>query len=243
MFTYYTSTTRNSQQRVITTLVSQWGDVNGDGISDNVSLVGNKQNGFSDNIVVQIIDGLTGFITQIPLQNNAGYNPTLFLGDFDLDKVSDILVVIESGGSGGYIFAYVISYKSNQPRIFFSSDVFNQLSQYKAVFKNNYKVDVINVFTGKTYTLDLSNKKEEYSSIYDKNGRLIKPVQGEVLALGGISPVDFNYDGTYDLVTSQRIIGLNNADTLGYLNTILKWNGVFWEIKEVGINLPIPYTS
>lgn len=242
MYTYCTPRTGKTGQRVITTLDSQWADVNGDGIRDNVSLVGNKMNGFSDNIFLTITDGMTGSTTRIPLQNNAGYNARLFLGDFNFDKLDDILVVIDSGGSGGYIFAYLFSYRYNQLSILFSSDAFNQLSQYKAVFQNNYKVDVINLFTGKTYTLDISNKKADYSSIYDINGKLIRPVQGEVLALGGVSPVDFNNNGTFDLVTSQRIIGLSNADTLGYLNTILRWNGAFLEPIKVGINIPIPYT-
>lgn len=240
MFNYYTKTKR-PRQRIITILDSLRADVNGDGIRDTINLIGNKTNGFSDQITLTITNGLTGFTERIPLQNNAGYNARLFLGDFNFDKIDDILVVIDSGGSGGYIFAYLFSYRNNQPRILFSSDIFNQLSQYRVVFKDNYKVDVINLNTGRIFTLDVSYKKGEYSSIYDRNGKLISPVEGEVLALGGISPVDFNIDGTYDLITSQRIIGLNNADTLGYVNTIFRWNGAFMEPIGTGINIPIPY--
>lgn len=34
------------------------------------------------------------------MKNNTGYNPTLFLGDFTGNEGDDILVVIETGGSG-----------------------------------------------------------------------------------------------------------------------------------------------
>ena len=40
---------------------------------------------------------------QIPLKQNMGYNPTIFLGDFTGNHIEDILVVSDTGGSGGIV--------------------------------------------------------------------------------------------------------------------------------------------
>ena len=60
------------------------GDVNGDGIPDNVYLTGIKtlDSPFTQNITLVIQDGRTGRFTSIPLSDNLGYNPKLFLGEF-----------------------------------------------------------------------------------------------------------------------------------------------------------------
>src|SRR4030095_6417790 len=72
------------------------GDINGDGIPDHVYLFGRKQGGpssiFSDQITLVIQDGYSQQRTVVPLQNNAGYNAALFLGDFDQNKIPDILI-------------------------------------------------------------------------------------------------------------------------------------------------------
>ncbi|MEW5595925.1 hypothetical protein ABGT24_20830 [Peribacillus frigoritolerans] len=57
---------------------------------------------FADNITLIIQDGGSNQISTINLQNNAGYNAKLLLVDFSKDNIFDILVSIDSRGSGGY---------------------------------------------------------------------------------------------------------------------------------------------
>lgn len=85
------------------------GDVNGDRIPDKVYLTGIKtpSSPFIQNITLVIQDGATGRCTSIPIKDNAGYNPTLFLGDFTGNSVDDILISIASGGSGGIMYYYI----------------------------------------------------------------------------------------------------------------------------------------
>lgn len=206
------------------------GDVNGDKVIDNVYLMGNKPFGasspFADNITLVIQDGRSFTYARIPLKVNSGYNPTLFLGNFTKDRTADILISIDSGGSGGLAFYYLYSFLNNKPRLLFDFEQFNSEYQYYVVYKDNYKVEVTSKKLNKKYTIDIVYKGSNYlSEIYDENGNLIKPVQGAVIPLGGLYPVDFDRDGTYELYAIQRIIGRFNADTLGYMNTILKWDG------------------
>lgn len=207
------------------------GDVNGDGIVDTVYLYGNKPDGpsgiFADNITLVIEDGLSKQRTTVGLEFNAGYNARLFLGDFDKDQIPDILISIDTGGSGGYGIFYIYSFKNNIVREMFNFDPYNKEYTFNVNYEDFYKVSVSSPQLDVLFTIDISNKGAEYlSHYYDANGKLKKPIKGEVLALGALYPIVTNLKNlNYDLLALQRIIGTSNADTLGYVENFLTWNG------------------
>ncbi|MTV50665.1 VCBS repeat-containing protein [Heliobacillus mobilis] len=215
--------------RVGNVLSSQTGDVNGDQVPDWVYLTGNYPypgSQFVDNITLNIQDGRTMMTYAIPLKANAGYNPTVFLGDFTGDQVKDIQISVASGGSGGITYEYVYSFLNNQGRQLFDFEQFNEEYRYDVNYLDNYQVEVISRNLNKSYRIDIRYKGTEYlSEIYDKNGKLKAPIQGDVNGIGGLYPVDFERDGIYELLAFQRIIGRYNADGLGYMMNALKWNG------------------
>jgi hypothetical protein len=211
-----------------TIVAAKQGDIDGDGIKDYVFLTANKtpDSPFWKNITMVVQNGSTHHSEQISFKNNAGYNPTLFLGDFTGNKVDDMLVVIDTGGSGGGIYAYIFSYINGQIRQIFNSDVFNETYTYDVTYKNQYKAEVISLYVKERYILDLTYKDKDYlSEIYTQQGVLKEPINGWVNPLSGLYPIDFNRDGTYELEAYQRIAGRYNADSLGYVQTVLKWNG------------------
>lgn len=202
------------------------GDVNGDRIPDNVYLTGIKTPGspFTQNITLVIQDGRTGKFTSIPLRENAGYNPTLFLGDFTGDGVNDILISIASGGSGGTMYYYIFSFISNIAQLLFDFNVYNEQFEYDITYQDNYKVEVISKNNNVKYIIDISYKGADYlDEIYDENGKLKQPITGFVNPLSGLYPVDFDSNGIYELLAYQKIAGRYNADSLGYVLNTLKW--------------------
>lgn len=206
------------------------GDVTGDGIIDNVYLYGNKPEGtgiFADNITLVIQDGRSNQITTVNLQNNAGYNARLFLGDFSKDNILDILVSIDSGGSGGYGIFYIYSFRNNIPRQMFDVEKYNQDYKFNVNYEDLYKVSVGSPPLDVLFTIDISNKGYDYlSQYYYENGKLKQPIKGEALALGALYPIVTNEKSmSYDLLAFQRIIGTSNSDTLGYVENLLTWNG------------------
>lgn len=206
------------------------GDVTGDGIVDYVYLFGKKNvetDIFADHITLVLQDGRSNQATTINLQNNAGYNAKLFLGDFSKDNIVDILVSIESGGSGGYGFFYIYSFKNNIPRQLFDIEKYNNSYTFEVNYEDLYKVSVASPPLGLLFTLDISYKGYDYlSQLYDENGKFKQPVKGEVLAAGALNPIFMNPKFTsYDLLVSSRIIGISNSDTLGYIEDLLTWNG------------------
>lgn len=204
------------------------GDINGDNIPDYVYVTGMKESGVSiiKNLTLVIQDGATGVLTQVPLKENMGYNPTLFLGDLTGEGVKDILITIPTGGSGGTTYNYVYSFENNNLRLLFDSDVYNQMYQYEVTYKDNYKVEVLSKINNTKYLIDLSLRGSDYlNEIYDANGKLKTPVTGWVDPISGLYPIDFDANKIFELLAYQQIAGRYHADSLGFIQNRLKWNG------------------
>jgi hypothetical protein len=88
------------------------------------------------------------------------------------------------------------------------------------------------------YILDLTYKWKEYlNGVYNNNGVLKTPIEGWVNPLSGLYPVDFNRDGTNELEAYQRIAGRYNADSLGFVQTVLKWNGQMFATDRQNVSI------
>lgn len=213
-------------------LSSAYGDVNGDGVLDVVYLTGMKaadpSSPYVQQITLHIQDGATGRGYAVPLDDNgnAGYNPTLFLGDFTGDGVQDVLISIDSGGSGAFTFNYIFSFVHHQVRKLFDFNRYNEQNQYTVTYLDQYKVQVVSPATNQVYLIDISGRGSEYlSQIYYADGRLKKPIQGWVDGVSGFFPVDIDRNGVYEIQAYQQISGLYHADSLGYIVNTLRWDG------------------
>jgi len=211
---------------------SAYGDVTGDGVPDHVYLTAVKPldqgSPYWEKITIQIYSGVGNKAYSIPLDPNfnSGYNPVVFLGDFTKNGIKDILVTINSGGSGAFTFDYVYSFANFQARKLFDFNLYNQQNQYKVNYLDNFKVKVESLAAKLTYIVDISRRGADYlSAIYDANGKLKAPIQGDANGISGFYPVDMNWDGVYEIQAYQRITGLYNADSLGYIINTLQWNG------------------
>ena len=152
------------------------GDVNGDGQFDGPPGI------FADNITLIIQDGRSYKSTGVHLKDNAGYNARLFLGDFNKDSVPDIMVSIDTGGSGGYGIFYIYSFKNNSLHELFSVDNYNEKYTFQVNYEDFYRVRVESPRLNVLFTIDISNRGPDYlSQYYDVNGMLKNPLKGEVL--------------------------------------------------------------
>lgn len=216
-----------------------YGDVNGDGTPDHVYLTAVRADDPSSPYVTQITlhiqDGASQRDYAIPLDDsgNAGYNPTLFLGDFTGDGVQDILISIDSGGSGAFTFDYIYSFVNNQARRLFDYNQYNEQNTYTVTYLDQYKVKVVSAATGQSYLIDISGRGEDYlSQIYNGDGTLKQPIQGWADGVSGFYPVDIDRDGMYEVQAYQQLSGLYHADSLGYMVNTLRWDGIKFAILQ-----------
>ncbi|WP_050180134.1 hypothetical protein [Domibacillus robiginosus] len=216
------------------------GDVTGDRVPDIVYLtaVQKDDSSFLRQITLVVQDRRTGGSFRLLLPENTGYNPTVFLGDFTGNEVKDILVVTDTGGSGGTVYAYVYSYANGRFYLIFDTDLFNKQTQYSVRYQDYYKVAVTSMQPGQQYVLDLTTKGKDYlSEIYNADGTLKQPIEGWVSPLSGLYPVDFDRNGVYELTAWQNIAGRYNADRLGYVQNVLTWSGRAFQIQQQYVSI------
>lgn len=220
---------QHEQRNQWMTLSAAWGDVTGDGVPDYVYLTGvtDESSPFIQQITLNVMDGRTKQLQTIQLSNNAGYQPTVFLGDFTGNGIQDILVSIQSGGSGAFTYNELYSDVNMQARMLYNNDWFYEAYSKNAtvVYEDHYKVRIEVPSLSKQYLIDLSLRDPEYlSQLYNDDGKLKQPTQGSVMGVSGAYPIDLQGDGVYELWPLQRVIGLYNADALGILQTPLTWD-------------------
>ncbi|MFD2640203.1 VCBS repeat-containing protein [Piscibacillus salipiscarius] len=217
------------------------GDVTGDGISDTVYVMGFRESDVSiiRKMSLVINDGATNLLTNIYLEEDMGYDPGLFLGDFTGDGVSDIFLNIPSGGSGATSYNYIYSFVNQQARLLFDSNVYNAEYSYTVTYQDDYKVEVVSEKNQARYMIDLSLRDSEYlNEIYYEDGTLKEPITGWVDPVSGLYPIGYSSRSpVYLLLAYQQIAGRYHADSIGYVQNRLKWDGESFvlDFQYVGI--------
>ncbi|SHE78265.1 hypothetical protein [Clostridium fallax] len=203
-------------------------DTNGDGIPDKIILLGKDYTGgesnYKTNIYLEIIDGATNKKTTINFPNNEGYNSCLFLANFRNLKEKDILVRITSGGSGDYLFAYIVSFIENQYKIVFDSENYFKKEDYNGKFKDSYKVELVSNILKEKYSLDISNKEKDYLNLIYEGEKLKNPMEVNVSSLNSLIPLNQCNDNIYNLLSFQKLLGINYGDLLGVIESYIKWD-------------------
>jgi hypothetical protein len=205
-------------------------DIDGDGENESISMVGNKTFGDKDktikNIKIEVYDEKNPAFQSIPIGKvTDGYNPELEIEDVNGDKSKDLLVSLKSGEATLYS---LISCKNDKVVYLFDQEQFSKGLNYKVNYKDNFQGEVF--LNNKTYTLDLSSKKDLYikDGIYKADGSLANPV--DCLENGFCSLKIVNKDGGCELQGIQQITGISKEDVLGYIKSS-------WKVDNDKVNL------
>lgn len=219
---------------------TKFGDVDGDGFFDTILLTGipKPDSPLWQHLTLVIYYGRTQQFERIVLKENVGYNPTIFLGDFTGNHIEDILVVSDTGGSGGIVNGEIFSFIDGKMRQIFDAESFGDQLKYTVNFQDHYQVTVQSMTPKKRYTLDLMYKGKEYlAEIYNPNGTLKQPISGWVDPISGLYPIDTNRDGIYELLAMQKIAGRYHADGLGFVENVLAWDGHKFTINRQSVSI------
>ena len=207
---------------------SKIADVTGDQVDDFIYVAGNKKSPdaiYQEDITIFVVDGVTNEVTEQMLDLNGAYGSTLFIGDFNQDDVSDIYVSMSSGGSGNIHYYYIYSFKDKKPVELLDDNQINELYDWSISFTDDYGVIVNNNTINQSYRLNLAGKDPELlNKYYTSEGKVKDRLSVEVLPLGDLSPIMTpNGYESYNLLASQRIIGIATVDNLGIVQVYLTY--------------------
>ncbi|KKH64297.1 hypothetical protein, partial [Methanosarcina mazei] len=158
------------------------------------------------------------------IQNSGGYKNRLFLGDFNRDKIKDVLLESPTGGSGGFISYGIYSFVDNNPDTIISLEELSKGVDFEGEFIDGFKAHISNEETNSALTIDLSAKKPIYiGDVYDNEGKLLRPVGISASGYQLLRPIDYDRDGTYELEGYTRITGIANSDTVAVMISLRKY--------------------
>lgn len=212
-------------------------DVTGDQVKDNILLVGHKEFSpkdiFADSLTIVVQDGKTKKYSKATDENFCGYEGKLFIGDFSGDQVKDVMVSAATGGSGGIVNHLIATFKNHTPALLFSEKD-NMGIESEGKFVDGFKAELTSKNFNQKIIIDLNVNKDNYiqQGIYDSSEKLLKAVEPFNYPFSLLEPIDYNRDGIYELKGSQRIVGTCNADTISFVNSILKFENNKWTITQ-----------
>lgn len=178
-----------------------------------------------------------------------GYNMQLFVGDFTGDKIDNIMIrgeyenpqIYKDGHDNLISYELGVIYKYESEKLI---EIFN-MKKYKnnnlacAKFKSNYRASVS--CGKKKYLIDLSTRPKEYlNKIYDEDKRVKTNLKPTLDNPSEIFPMKVVFSDCYNLLIYQRIVGINNSDVIGTIETLINLNNNKINIIYEGL-LSYPY--
>lgn len=170
----------------------------------------------------------------------SGYNMQLFVGDFTGDRLENIMIrgeykkpcnniinenknvnnTSENKNIINYEIGVIYKYENENLIEIFNLETYRKNNSCSAKFKNNYRTSV--TCNKKKYLIDLSTRSKDYlEMIYDENKKLKLNLSPIIDNPSGIYPIKQAFNDYYELLIYQRIVGINNMDTLGTIETLL----------------------
>lgn len=213
------------------------GNILGQYTRDKVILVGHylyKDSSYVENvdIVINPEESGTPIVTKIPY---TGYNLELFIGDFNGDERDEIMVRGAYGGSGGYAIAAIYEYKDEHLVEIFNPDMFSEKYKFTAKYLDGYKALVQSVTLKEKYIFDISKTPEIYlNMIYDENGKVTGVEEPVISAINGAYPIKIVFKKNYFLFIRQKVVGVSNADRIGYIESFVNLLNNHIKVVEMG---------
>ncbi|MDQ0154523.1 hypothetical protein [Robertmurraya andreesenii] len=158
------------------------------------------------------------------MEFDGGFEPAICLKDFNDDGVKDVLVTINTGGSGGILNHHLYSLKDSKVTDLMTPEPLVISGQ----FLDKYKAKITIENNHKSHKFDLKERAKDYelNGLYH-NGKLNEPTE---LIMGGfdrLKPIKIK-GKKWGLRGNQTISGAAHADVIGRVEStwILK-NGVW----------------
>lgn len=219
------------------------GDIDGDGVDEVVDLMGNpaveKSSFMGDLYLIAREFGPRGqnrVKYYYRPQNLGGYNAYLTLADVTGDGYPDVIIASPSGGSGGMVSYRILDVIDGKFQEIFGQEENCGVSM-AGTYLPGWRARLSFPTLKQDITLDLANEKDAYRNlnVYNEDGSLKESgLRPYIQNLSQLSALDVNGDGVDEVVTIQKVLGVLNADPLGFVRTVWEYRAGGWEPRTVG---------
>lgn len=171
---------------------------------------------------------------------NGSYGEEVYACDVDGDGIDEVVLqqtVGITGGAGQYLSRIFKVVDDEIIELFNSSSVSLYNTGFSGILKDGYKLEVQNIFTGYSITLDMSDKKTYCGIYFDEAGKVIYDVYSENIMCDSFmefTPEDVDNDGAFEVVCLQYVWLYGHLDGIGYAKSILKFNKSTTMFEVVG---------
>ena len=153
-----------------------------------------------------------------------GYMPSIFVGDFNENGLSDLLLSIRTTPSGDAALHYIYGFEEEIPHLLFDSTLMSQQCACQVVYQDDYRVSVVSPEVEARYLINLTDKPITYlETVYQPDGKLRRHTFGSIAPIAGIKPKDIYFNKHYIFSTLQAVRGQDDTDVLGQLETYYRW--------------------
>ncbi len=205
---------------------------------DKVILTGVKKFGnsdYMDNIIITVNEDGNGnsIRKEVPY---AGYNLSLFLGDFNGDGTSEIMIrgILEKS-IGSYLVA-VYTYKNNTLEEIYNHNMFNIMSKFDARYLDNYRAELTSQDLKEKYIIDLSLRPKLYlNQVYDENGKVKENASIRITNLRDVDTIEADAREVYNLVLDQVLLGVDDKDVLAIIESNIELINNIPKVKETWV--------
>ena len=205
-------------------------DVTGDGKKDTITL---KAIPFSpDALFLKQIwaEIKTSKGSDIRIDYEGGYEPKIQFVDLNHDGIKDMLYSSATGGSGGLYNMALHTLADNK-----LVDIgLPEPLTIQAQFEDQYKASITFVDTNQSYTVDLSDRKEDYErlGIYT-DGHLNEPMELMVLPYAFFETAKIFGKQGKGLKGYQQISGAYKADGIGTVTSYWYYEDEKWNLIKI----------
>lgn len=208
-------------------------DINGDNVDEVIMIVGSKKDDYLTGIRLIVFNGETKNKITEHMIDFEGYNAQMFLKDFDEDKLSDILITIDSGGSSGFTWSDLLTFKDNKLTSLLEGKYENQMD---FEFTDGGSVGFIFKELKKEYFVDLNaEQKKIFNSIKAEVGYDLKSTA--YFRNNKMSGNDIDGDGVYELKNEMSLVFSenNNSDFIADVEQYFKYVSSHWKLIKIKV--------
>lgn len=205
-------------------------DVTGDKAKDEITLWGKPYEPgalFYKEIwaEIQTADG-----KNFRIDYEGGYEPQIVFPDLNHDGVKDLLQSSATGGSGGLYNYSLYTLAGDQ-----KTDIgMPPALSIDAHFENGYKGVITFSDTNESFTVDLSDRKEDYERLgIFQDGKLNEPTEMMVIPYAMFEPVKIKGREGKGLRGVQRISGAYQADAVGNVYSYWYYESDQWNLTDI----------